>query len=143
MANTFEVAGVHELRKVELSRREKIGQFLINVRKFAIESAITESLKGVNGMKRVYKIVQERFMDRAPALPSNGQNKCEDFALAEEIRAEMEGAQENMTNLKQENMTSANYVDELQGTKKISNERFKGSDLLETERKRVFIRSRL
>ncbi|TXG67129.1 hypothetical protein EZV62_008404 [Acer yangbiense] len=141
MANVVvKVVKDHQIPKPQ--GQDKIGRFLSNFTKFAVDSAVNVSFKGVNGGKKVYQFVEERLKNQPPLYCLNAEKKLEPV---EEMQAKMEEMHEGMNILKQQNNTSVKLAEESQiQKKKIPNEEgFKGSDLPETNQKRVFIRSRL
>lgn len=76
----------------------------------------------------------------------NDKKKPEDFKLAMQELQAKELMQENMNKVEQGNKISAKSVDgseHPEPLKKIPNEGNKESDLLKTDKKRVFLRSRL
>ncbi|KAL6975373.1 hypothetical protein U1Q18_024168 [Sarracenia purpurea var. burkii] len=125
-------------------RRAKISQILANIGKFAVESAVSESLKGVNGAIQVYKIVKEGLKDPPPSLGPN-ENKKPGLSVAmEEMQAKMEKMQEEMNNIKGQNKVSIQNAKGLEPSKELPNDvPIKESAPPKTDPKRVFIRSRL
>lgn len=79
-----------------------------------------------------------------PRSPSvDDKKKHRDIEPAEEMQARTEEMPKAMNNLKQQIKTSVKLVERSKSHKKIPNEDIKGSDLLKTNEKRIFIRSRL
>ncbi|KAK1581798.1 hypothetical protein Q3G72_009113 [Acer saccharum] len=140
MANVVKVVKDHQIPKPQ--GQDKIGRFLSNFTKFTVDSAVNVSFKGVNGGKKVYQFVEERLKNQPPLFCLNAEKKLEPV---EEMQAKMEEMHEGMNILKQQNNTSVKLAEDSQiQKKKIPNEEgYKGSDLPETNQKRVFIRSRL
>ncbi|XP_031266652.1 uncharacterized protein LOC116125059 [Pistacia vera] len=124
-------------------RRGKIGWFLTNFTKFTVDSAVNVSFKGVVGGRKLYKILQEGFKNQPPPCSLNERTNLHDIESVEEMQAKMEEMQEDMNIVKQQNKASAKLSEPPKPQKKIPNEDIKGSDLLRTKEKRVFIRSRL
>ena len=69
--------------------------------------------------------------------------KCKDTESAEDMQVKMEEMQEFMNNVKAQNKTSAKPTKGSIPQQKKPNEGIKGSDLLKTKEKIIFIRSRL
>ncbi|XP_075668556.1 uncharacterized protein LOC142638406 [Castanea sativa] len=128
-------------------RRDKINRILTDLGKFAVDSAVNDSLKAVNGRKQVHQIVQEGFKHQPPSPSLNDENKSEDLKLVmEELQAVMEETQEDMHKAKQGNKISAKSVSTSENPepqKKTPNEGNKELHLPKMDKKRVFIRSRL
>ncbi|XP_022734308.1 uncharacterized protein LOC111287887 [Durio zibethinus] len=118
--------------------RHTIGSFLMNLAKFAVESAINVSHKGFTGGKKLYgTFLREKFEDQPTRL------KLEDVKLIEQERqlAKME----DMNEVKQQSKTVAGKADrgsEPKKKKKIP-QGIKEMELQDPNRKRIFIRSRL
>lgn len=91
----------------------------------------------------MYKIVQEGFKNQPPSCSLNDKTNSNDIESVEEMQAKMEEMQEDMNVVKQQNKASAKLSERSKPQKKIPNEDIKGSDLLRTNERRVFIRSRL
>lgn len=126
-----------------LDRRAKIGGFLKIFTEFALDSVVNVSFKGFTGGKKVYKIVLDGLKYQPLPVLLDDKNKCKDIESPEEMQAKMEEMQELMNNVKPQNKTSVKPTEGSMPQKKIPNEGIKGSDLLKTKEKRVFIRSRL
>ncbi|XP_059444922.1 uncharacterized protein LOC132176670 isoform X1 [Corylus avellana] len=127
-------------------RRDKISRILTSIGRFAVDSAVQESLKADTGRKKVHKIVQEGFMHQCPTPCLNDKKKPEDLKLAMEELQAKELMQEDMNKVEQGNKISAKSVngsEDPEPLKKLPNEDNKESDLLKTDKKRVFLRSRL
>ncbi|XP_050215747.1 uncharacterized protein LOC126666891 [Mercurialis annua] len=120
-----------------------ITRILTNLSKLAVDSTFNDSLKGVTGPRKLYKIVQERLKRPPASLPSSHCKKPEDAKLAAEMRMKVEKMIEDMAKLNQQVETSAKrIVEETEPVKKGPNEGIKKLMVLEPE-KRIFIRSRL
>ncbi|KAL0001111.1 hypothetical protein SO802_014892 [Lithocarpus litseifolius] len=128
-------------------RRDKINRILTDLGKFAVDSAVNDSLKAVNGRKQVHQIVQEGFKHQPPSPSLNDEKKSEDLKLVmEELQAVMEETQEDVHKAKQGNKISAKSIstsENLEPQKKTPNEGNKELHLPKMDKKRVFIRSRL
>ncbi|CAB4277606.1 unnamed protein product [Prunus armeniaca] len=127
------------------NRRENIGGLLGHIAKFAIDSTINFSLKALPGRKQVYQIVQEGLKDQPPSVSPNDNKKPEDLKLAmKDMHAKMENMQEDTNIVKQQHNISAEHVMGSADPKKMPDERgIQGSDLLQNNKKKIFIRSRL
>lgn len=123
--------------------REKIGRIISGIGKFAVDSAVNESLKGVTGGIQVYKIVKEGLKDQPLPLNPNESEKPELTAVMEEMQARMEKMQEEMNTTKQQSKISMESAKGSEPLKEFPDEPIKGSAPLKTDPKRVFIRSRL
>ncbi|XP_040988302.1 uncharacterized protein LOC121235929 [Juglans microcarpa x Juglans regia] len=126
-------------------RLDQISRILTSIGKFAVDSAVNDSLKAVTGRKQMHKIVQEGFRHQ-PASPAlDDKKKPEDLKVVmQELQAKEDGVQEDTNKPKQGTRASAKSVNGSSAVlKKKPNDGKKGSDLLETDKKRVFIRSRL
>ena len=88
----------------------------------------------INKAKQKHKISAANCVEESKAL-----KKISD----ENLLAELEKIQEDMSDVKQQHKVSAKCVEESESSKKKPEEDMKGSDLLQKNRKRVFIRSRL
>ncbi|KDP38939.1 hypothetical protein JCGZ_00696 [Jatropha curcas] len=141
MANTIKIDEARKLPKQD-RRGNNIGQILTNLTKFAIDSTLDHSLKGVNGPKKLYRIVQERLKNPPTSLSLKNCKKPEDVKLLEDMQIKEEET-EGMVKLKKQNDTSAKFVRGKEGLKKEPNEGNRSSDVLEPEKNRIFIRSRL
>ncbi|KAL3503270.1 hypothetical protein ACH5RR_037719 [Cinchona calisaya] len=124
-------------------RREKISRVLSNLGKFAVDSAVNESLKSVTGGIQVYKIVKEGLTDQPNSRPHNGNKKQDLMVAMEEMQAKMEKMQEDVNILKQQNQSCTEYSKELEPLKELSDEPPASSASAGTDKKKVFIRSRL
>ncbi|XAR67534.1 hypothetical protein NMG60_11002321 [Bertholletia excelsa] len=126
-------------------RREKIGRILTNIGKFAVDSAVKESLKGVTGGIQVYKIVKEGWDYQSPSQNSNESKKPDITIRVEEMQARMEKIQEEMDFIKQQSKTQTKDARVLEPLNKFpdEDEPVRGSVPPKTDPKRVFIRSRL
>lgn len=82
--------------------REKISDILCKLRKFAIVSAVDESLKTVAGGS---KSIKEGSKDKSPSRPRL--DKQDFTVMMEEMQAKMEKLQDDMNNMKQQNEVSA------------------------------------
>ncbi|KAL3850774.1 hypothetical protein ACJIZ3_012656 [Penstemon smallii] len=102
---------------------------LMNVGKFAVDSAVNESLKGG---KQVYAVVKGKLKGQVPSELSN-------VILVEEMQAKLEKMQEDMSNI--DNMIHGTY--EQEHLKNFSDEPLKSSTPEVTSHKKIFIRSRL
>ncbi|CAK9160201.1 unnamed protein product [Ilex paraguariensis] len=121
----------------EPDRHDKIGRILTNLSRFAVDSAIDESLKGVTGGIQVYKIVKEGLKDHPTSHPSSG--KQDPALVMEEIQAKMEKMQEDMIKIKQQNKTSTQCVAGLEPSKDLPNEPTKGSAPPKTNAKKILM----
>ncbi|XP_009761703.1 uncharacterized protein LOC107791711 [Nicotiana tabacum] len=116
---------------------EKISNILCKLRKFAIVSAVDESLRTVAGGS---KIVKEGSKDQSPSRPRL--DKQEITVMMEEMQAKMEKFQDDMNSIKQQNGVSAKCANGLDSLE-FSDEPIKSSTPAKSNRKKVFIRSRL
>ncbi|GLT67338.1 hypothetical protein SLA2020_396540 [Shorea laevis] len=124
------------------NRYSMIGSVLTDLRKFAVDSAVNISIKGVTGGKKVYKIMQERLIDR-PSPCLNEKKKPEDCRAVEKMQVKIEEIEEEMDNIKQQSTPSAKTVGVSEPLKKTPSGGNKGLDFDNDNRKRIFIRSRL
>lgn len=92
---------------------------------------------------QVYKIVKEGLKDQPTLLKPNENKKPEVTAAMEEMQARMEKMQEDMNIIKQQSKISMGSAKGSEPLKGFPDEPIKGSALLKTDPKRVFIRSRL
>ncbi|XP_016457923.1 uncharacterized protein LOC107781698 [Nicotiana tabacum] len=119
--------------------REKIGRILSKLTKFAVVSAVDESLKTVAGGS---KIIKEGLKDQSPSRPSTRAEKQDVSVMMEEMQAKMVKFQDDMNNTKQQNEVSAKCIAGLDSFE-FSDEPVKCSTPSKSNRKKVFIRSRL
>lgn len=92
----------------------------------------------------MYEIVQERLKDQPLSTSLDDKKKPLDVKLGmEEMQAKMENMQEYTNIVKQQHEISAKHVEGSDHPKKIPDESIHGSDLPQTNRKKIFIRSRL
>ncbi|KAF2285946.1 hypothetical protein GH714_009137 [Hevea brasiliensis] len=145
-----------EARKLKEQNRQdnKIGQILTNLAKFAVDSTANGALKGVTGyimlrfelfLNSWPKLMWSIGRDCRPptSLPLNNCKRPADVKLVEEMQKKVEEMLEDMAKLKQQNETSAKCMEGTKPVKKGPNEGSKKLDVLEPEKKRIFIRSRL
>ncbi|CAI9088584.1 OLC1v1022956C1 [Oldenlandia corymbosa var. corymbosa] len=123
-------------------RRERIGRVLTNLGKFAVDSAVDESLKSVTGGIKVYSIGKS-LKDQPYSQPSDGIKKQDLMIAMEEMQAKMEKMQEDVDKLKQQNETCADYSLGLEPLKEFPDEPSESPISPKTNKKKVFIRSRL
>ncbi|XP_060200449.1 uncharacterized protein LOC132628699 [Lycium barbarum] len=119
--------------------REKIGRILSKLSKFAIFSAVDESLKTVTGGS---KITKEGQMDQSPSHLSSRAEKQDVTVMMEEMQAKMEKLQNGMNNAKQQNEVSTKCITGSESFE-FSDEPIKSSTPSKSNKKKVFIRSRL
>ncbi|XP_009759757.1 uncharacterized protein LOC107813467 [Nicotiana tabacum] len=119
--------------------REKIGRILSKLTKFAVVSAVDESLKTVAGGSNITK---ERLKDQPPSRASSRAEKQDVTVMMEEMQAKMEKLQDDMNNTKQQNEVSTKCITGLESFE-FSDEPIKSSAPSRSNRKKVFIRSRL
>ncbi|KAG8386271.1 hypothetical protein BUALT_Bualt03G0131700 [Buddleja alternifolia] len=110
---------------------------LANVSKFAVDSAVNESLKG--GIQ-VYEIVKGKLKARTPSHLSNGNNK-QNVAVVEEMQAKLEKMREDVYNIQQHISTCR--AEEQENLKQLFDEPLKSSAPEIASRRKIFIRSRL
>lgn len=91
----------------------------------------------------MYKIVKEGLKDEPNSYPRQGIKKQDLMIAMEEMQAKMEKMQEEVNILKQQNQTSSVYSGDLEPLKDSADEPLKSVASLQTDRKKVFIRSRL
>ncbi|MCD7464265.1 hypothetical protein HAX54_052365 [Datura stramonium] len=120
--------------------REKISRILSKLSKFAVVSAVDESLKTVAGGS---KITKEGLKDQLPSRPSSRVEKQDVTAVMEEMQAKMEKLQDDMNNhTKQQNEVSTKCIMGLESFE-FSDEPIKTLTPSKSNKKKVFIRSRL
>lgn len=95
------------------------------------------------GGVQVYKIVRGGLKDQPNSCPNNGIKKQDLMVAVEEMQAKMEKMQEDVNILKQQNETCAEYSKELEPLKELPDEPTESSASAKTDRKKIFIRSRL
>ncbi|CAN4075514.1 unnamed protein product [Withania somnifera] len=117
--------------------REKISDILCKLSKFAIVSAVDESLKTVAGGT---KIIKEGSKDQSPSRPRL--DKQDFTVMMEEMQAKMEKLQDDMNNMKQQNEVSAKCAIGLESFE-FSDEPIKRSAPTKSNPKKVLIRSRM
>ncbi|KAM3320574.1 putative protein isoform X1 [Capsicum chacoense] len=117
--------------------REKISDILCKLRKFAIVSAVDESLKTVAGGS---KIVKEGSKDQSPSRPKLDRQDL--TVMMEEMQAKMEKLQDDVNNMKQQNEASAKCANGLDSFES-SDEPIKRSTPTKSNPKKVLIRSRM
>ncbi|XP_060209403.1 uncharacterized protein LOC132636508 [Lycium barbarum] len=115
---------------------EYVSNILCKLRKFAIVSAVDESLKTVAGGS---KIVKEGSKDQSPSRPRL--DKQDFTVMMEEMQAKMEKLQDDMNNMKQQNEVSAKCANGLESFE-FSDEPIKTTPT-KSNRKKVLIRSRM
>ncbi|KAF3672357.1 putative 3-oxoacyl-[acyl-carrier-protein] reductase, chloroplastic-like isoform X1 [Capsicum annuum] len=150
--------------------REKISDILCKLRKFAIVSAVDESLKTVAGdggsfrgwgmIRRLIiwpanshvwlmygeeekggsKIVKEGSKDQSPSRPKLDRQDL--TVMMEEMQAKMEKLQDDVNNMKQQNEASAKCANGLDSFES-SDEPIKRSTPTKSNPKKVLIRSRM
>lgn len=91
----------------------------------------------------MYKIVKEGLKDEPNSYPRQGIKKQDLMIAMEEMQAKMEKMQEEVNILKQQNQTSSVYSGDLEPLKDSADEPLKSVSSFQTDRKKVFIRSRL
>ncbi|KAK4344092.1 hypothetical protein RND71_037186 [Anisodus tanguticus] len=116
---------------------EYVSNILCKLRKFAIVSAVDESLKTVAGGS---KIVKEGSKDQSPSRPRF--DKQNFTVMMEEMQAKMEKLQDDMNNMMQQNEESAKCANGLESFE-FSDEPIKNSTPTKSNLKKVFIRSRM
>ncbi|XVE80218.1 hypothetical protein DITRI_Ditri14bG0122100 [Diplodiscus trichospermus] len=132
MADTIRIDASHNV--LNANRRDPIGRFLINLGKFAVDSAINVSLKGFTGGKKLYEIILlERFKDQPT------KRKLDDDKLMEEMQS---AKFQDMDGVKLQSKTAASKLVGGSEPKKMP-QGIKELDLQDPNRKRIFIRSRL
>ncbi|XP_059662600.1 uncharacterized protein LOC132308519 [Cornus florida] len=124
-------------------RLDKIGRILTNISKLAVDSAVSESLKGVTGGIQVNKIVKEGLNDQLSSDNANENKKPDLTIVVEEMQAKMEKMQEDMNSTKQQNDISIQCAQGSEPLKEFSTPPVKGSVPLKTDAKKIMIRSRL
>ncbi|KVH99080.1 uncharacterized protein LOC112514443 [Cynara cardunculus var. scolymus] len=115
-------------------RRETITRVLTGFSKFAVDSAVNESLKG--GLQ-LYKIAKEGMKDQEA---TNLNNKPRHTLMMEEMQARMEKMEEDLHIIRLDDEDSILCAKDLDPRKEESTEPTEKS---ETDIKKVFIRSRL
>ncbi|TKY66581.1 hypothetical protein E2542_SST09457 [Spatholobus suberectus] len=127
----------------DMARRHTISQILVDLVKFAVGSAIDGSRKIMPGRKQVDKMVPEGLINIPMPTPVNTK-KHPDLKVANDLhfKTKMEEVKEDMSNIKQQYKTSTKHVEESQPPNK-SDDGFKEIDLVQSNGRRVFIRSRL
>lgn len=95
------------------------------------------------GGRKVYKIVQEGFKIQPSLCSVSDKTNFNGIESMEEMQTKMEKMQEDMNVVKQQSKAAGKLSEGSKPQKKIPDEGIKGSDLLRTNKKRVFIRSRL
>ncbi|KAH7546483.1 hypothetical protein FEM48_Zijuj01G0205700 [Ziziphus jujuba var. spinosa] len=148
MADT---AGIERFRnltehKLKPRRHEKFSGLLNHIAKFVFDSTFIHSLKSLAGKKQVKK--NEHRVSKYEPFPvsMNDKGKVENLKLVmENMQPKMEKMQEDdVNNIKQQHEISAKYKAAGTGAlEKTLDEGNKGSDIVQTQRKKVFIRSRL
>lgn len=88
------------------------------------------------------KITKEGLKDQSPSRPSSRAEKQDVTAVMEEMQAKIEKLQDDMNNTKQQNEVSTKCITGLDSFE-FSDEPIKSSTPLKSNRKKVFIRSRL
>lgn len=91
----------------------------------------------------MYKIVQEGFKIQPSSCSVSDKTNFNGIESMEEMQTKMEEMQEDMNVVKQQSKAAGKLSEGSKPRKKIPDEGIKGSDLLRTNEKRVFIRSRL
>lgn len=87
--------------------------------------------------------MQESLQNPPTSLLLNNCKKPEVEKLAEEMQMKVEDMLEDMVKLRQQNETSAKYMEVTEPLKKGPNEDSRKFSVLKPEKKRIFIRSRL
>ncbi|CAI9283602.1 unnamed protein product [Lactuca saligna] len=121
-------------------RRETITRVLTGFGKFAVDSAVNDSLKG---RMQVYKIVKEGLKDEAPVEPANLNNKAPHTLMMEEMQARMEKMEEDLHIIRLDDEDSILCAKDLDPRKDESAEGSEKSSPAKTDVKKIFIRSRL
>ncbi|KAK6134514.1 hypothetical protein DH2020_031748 [Rehmannia glutinosa] len=114
---------------------------LMNVGRFAVESAVNESLKGLTphpdsihlssnahihvGMQ-VYAIVKGKLKGQSPSDISNGDKK-QNLVLVEEMQAKLDKMQEDMNNIQQQSTITTLRTEEQEHLKQFFDEPLKSS----------------
>lgn len=96
----------------------------------------------IEGLKKLHKIVQERLTDASTPLPLNSPTKSEGLESVKKMEMRMEEKPEETSKLKQLN-TSSTKLDAIEPGKEKPNKGYNGLDVSNTDKKRIFIRSRL
>ncbi|XP_020214870.1 uncharacterized protein LOC109798867 [Cajanus cajan] len=127
----------------DMARRHTISQILVDLVKFAVGSAIDGSRKIIPGRKQVDKMVPEGLANIPLPTPINTK-KHPDLKVANNLNFEtkMEEVKEDLNYIKQQYKTSTKRVEESQPPKE-SEDGIKEINLVQSNGRRVFIRSRL
>ncbi|CAN4087416.1 unnamed protein product [Withania somnifera] len=120
-------------------KTNEIGRILSKLSKFAIVSAVGQSLKTYAGGS---KIMKEGLKDQSPSQPSSRAGRQDVTVVMEEMQAKMEKLQDDMNNTKLQNEVSTNCITGLESFE-FSDEPIKSSTPSKANRKKIFIRSRL
>ncbi|KAK6157429.1 hypothetical protein DH2020_011677 [Rehmannia glutinosa] len=115
---------------------------LMNVGKFAVDSAVNESLKGLTRGMQVYAIVKGKLKGQSPSDISNGDKK-QNLVLVEEMQAKLDKMQEDMNNIQQQSTITTLRTEEQEPLKQFFDEPLKSSMPEVSGRRKIFIRSRL
>lgn len=110
---------------------------------FIILPFIFNRTLNILGPQKLHRFVQERLQNPPTSLLLNNCKKPEVEKLAEEMQMKVEDMLEDMAKLKQQNETSAKYMEVTEPLKKGPNEDSRKFSVLKPEKKRIFIRSRL
>ncbi|GKA89948.1 hypothetical protein Tco_0811760 [Tanacetum coccineum] len=124
----------------EPDHRETITRVLTGFGKFAVDSAVNDSLKG--GMQ-VYKMVKEGLKDHSPLEPTNLNSKPRHTLMMEEMQARMVKMEEDLHIIRLDDEDSILCAKDLDPRKEDPSESNEKAAPEKTDVKKVFIRSRL
>ncbi|XP_030551552.1 uncharacterized protein LOC115756018 isoform X2 [Rhodamnia argentea] len=143
MANGANSEGLRNLSEV-VGFKSRIGRILTSIRRFAVDSAVRESLGGINGNKKATKFMQDGVKDQVLCLSLKDDNGPGDLKVGlNDIHEIMEKRREGLNKVRQEHERSAESVMGSESSKKSPNEGPKQLDLPRAAEKKLFIRSRL
>ncbi|KAI6703121.1 hypothetical protein NL676_012257 [Syzygium grande] len=144
MANAAKSEGLRNLREA-VGLKSRVGRILASIGRFAVDSAVLESLGGINaGKEKATKLMQEGLKDRAHCLSLNDNNGSGDLKVGlNDMHEIMEKGEEGSNKVTQEHKRSAKSVIGSVASKKTPNEGPKRIDLPRATEKKPFIRSRL
>ncbi|OMP04589.1 hypothetical protein COLO4_09473 [Corchorus olitorius] len=125
MADTVRV---HGAANVHVNHREKLGRFLSDLHKFAVDFAVNVSRKGFTDGRKLYGILQDRFRAGPTSKLEAEKPVMEEMQLEKTVIVKNEVKQQNKTAGKES-------VAGPEGVKELA--------LQNPMRNRIFIRSRL
>ncbi|GMH25525.1 hypothetical protein Nepgr_027368 [Nepenthes gracilis] len=130
-------------RVPDLARYQNIRRILTDIRKFVVESSVTEPSKRFTDRVQLHKMVWEGFESQAVKYPCDDKGKPDLSTVIEDMEAKKEKLPKEMNDVKEPNKVSLKEMKRSETIHKIPPEPIKETDFPKANNKRVMIRSRL